>query len=71
MQPKEAYKQAYQNKSDQTASIKASILLKTERIRKLMREEIKPVLKELNITPEVVLGGIRDIALDGEKILIG
>ncbi len=67
MQPKEAYKQAYQNKSDQTASIKASILLKTERIRKLMREEIKPVLKELNITPEVVLGGIRDIALDGEK----
>ena len=67
MQPKEAYKQAYQNKSDKTASIKASILLKTERVQKLMKEEIKPVLKELGITPEIVLGGIRDIALDGDK----
>ena len=67
MQPTEAYRQAYQNKSDKTASIKASILIKTERIRKLMKEEIKPVLQELNITPEIILGGIRDIALNEES----
>jgi len=67
MQPVDAYKQAYQNKSDKTAGIKASILIRTERIRKLMKEEIKPVLKELNITPELILGGIRDIALNEES----
>ena len=32
-----------------------------------MKEELKPVLKELNINDSVVLKNIRDIALAGEK----
>ena len=31
-----------------------------------MREEIKPVLQSLGISPELVLEGIRDIATDEE-----
>ena len=48
------------------------LLLKTERIKKSVKEEIKPVLKELQIDEEFVLRGIRDIALtsrqDGERL---
>jgi hypothetical protein len=31
-----------------------------------MKEELKPVLKQLGISPELVLQGIRDIATDEE-----
>ena len=67
-----AYMKAYKTENPKYAEKKAMLLLKTERIKKSVKEEIKPVLKELDINEEFVLRGIRDIALtarqDGERL---
>ena len=63
----EAYLKAYKTKNRKHAYISAGILIKTERIQKLMREDLKPVLKALGIDKELVLSGIRDIATTAEK----
>ena len=65
--PEEAYLKAYKTKNSKHAYISAGILVKTERIQKLMREDLKPVLKALGINKELVLSGIRDIATTAEK----
>ena len=65
--PEEAYLKVYKTKNRKHAYISAGILVKTERIKKLMREDLKPVLKELGIDMELVLAGIRDIATTAEK----
>ena len=65
--PENAYLKAYKTENRKHAYISAGILIKTERIQKLMREDLKPILKKLKIDREVVLAGIRDIALEGHK----
>jgi len=65
--PEDAYLKVYRTNNRKYAKLQAGILLKSERVKKVMKEEIKPVLQELGITPEVVLGRIRDIALEAEK----
>ena len=65
--PEEAYLKVYKTKNRKHAYTSAGILVKTERIKKLMREDLKPVLKELGIDMELVLAGIRDIATTAEK----
>jgi len=65
--PEEAYLKVYKTKNNKHAYISAGILVKTERVQKLMREDLKPVLKELGIDMELVLAGIRDIATTAEK----
>ena len=41
--------------------------MKTERVVKAMKEELKPVLKELNIDDKSVLEGIKRVAENSEK----
>ena len=65
--PEEAYLKVYKTKNRRHAYTSAGILIKTERIKKLMREDLKPVLKNLGIDMELVLSGIRDIATTAEK----
>ena len=64
--PEDAYLKVYRTNNRNYAKIQAGILVKSERIRKAMKEELKPVLKALGIAPEMVLAGIRDVALDEE-----
>jgi len=62
----EAYLKAFNAKSRGYADIRSAMLIRKERIRKIMKEELKPVMKSLGIDPELVLAGIRDIALNPE-----
>ena len=64
--PEDAYIKSFRTKSKKYAKIQAGILVKSERIRKAMKEELKPVLQALGIEPELVLSGIKDIATDEE-----
>ena len=66
LSPTDAYIKSFRTKSRKYAKIQASVLVKTTRIRKAMKEELKPVLQSLGISPELVLEGIRDIATDVE-----
>ena len=70
--PVKAYMTAYKTENPKYAEKKAMLLLKTERIKKSVKEEIKPILTELGIDEEFTLRGIRDIALtarqDGERL---
>ena len=62
-----AYIRAYKTDSPKYAEIRAGLLVKTERVKKAMKEELKPILAKLDINEELVLEGIRDIALGAEK----
>ena len=64
--PEDAYLKVYRTNNRKYAKLQAGILVKSERIRKAMKEELKPVMKSLGISPELVLAGIRDIALNEE-----
>ena len=66
LSPEDAYIKAFRTKNKDYAKYKSSILIKSERIRKAMKEELKPVLESLGISPQLVLEGIRDIATDEE-----
>ena len=66
LSPEDAYIKSFRTKNHKYAKIQAGILVKSERIRKAMKEELKPVLVALGIEPELVLGGIKDIATDPE-----
>ena len=67
MDPKEAYLKAFPTKNLGYASQKASQLIKTERVQTAMKEELKPVLKELGIDDKTILAGVNAIALSSEK----
>ena len=62
-----AYMRAYPTKNPHYASMKAGKLIKTQRIRTAMKEELKPICEKLNIHPESVLGGIQHEATTAEK----
>ena len=66
LSPEDAYIKSFRTKNRNYAKIQAGVLVKSERIRKAMKEELKPVLKSLGISPELVLEGIKDIATDTE-----
>jgi hypothetical protein len=65
--PEDAYIKIYRTNDRKYARVQAGILVKTERISRAMKEELKPVLKSLGISPEMILTGIRDIALSEES----
>ena len=67
MERTEAYLRAFETKNKTHAHAQAGLLLKQERVRTVMKEEIRPVLAKLGIDDNMVLKGIRDVALDGEK----
>ena len=67
MKATDAYLQAFDAKSKDYAHTSAGLLLKQERIKTAMKESIKPVLKQLGIDDTMVLSGIKDVAINGEK----
>ena len=58
----QAYLNAYDTKNPRYALEQSAKLMKTERVQKAMKEELKPVLKELNIDDKSVLEGIKRVA---------
>ena len=67
MQPQDAYVKAFPTNNKQYARMKSVSLIKTERIKTAMKEELKPVLEELGINENSVLENINNIALTSEK----
>ena len=63
----QAYLNAYDTKNPRYALEQSAKLIKTERVQKAMKEELKPVLKELNIDDKSVLEGIKRVAENSEK----
>ena len=63
----QAYLNAYDTKNPRYALEQSAKLMKTERVIKAMKEELKPVLKELNIDDKSVLEGIKRVADNSDK----
>jgi len=63
----EAYLRAFDTKSKHHAHVQAGLLLKQERVRTVMKAELKPVLARLGINNDLVLEGIKQIAVSGDK----
>jgi len=57
----DAYMKVFPSKNKNYASSQAKVLLKTDRIKSLVREEINKYLDEAEITPKYLLEGMRDI----------
>ena len=64
---REAYLKAFPTNDERYALSQAKTLTKTERVRTAMKKELEPVVNELGITPEYVLGVIKDIAEMSER----
>ena len=67
MSPEDAYVKAFPTNNKQYARMKAVNLIKTERIKTAVKEELKPILEELDIDERMVLNGIRIEAQTAEK----
>ena len=63
----ESYLRAFDTNNPRYALEQSAKLMKTERVVKAMKEELKPVLKELNIDDKSVLKGIKRVAENSEK----
>jgi len=63
----ESYLRAFDTNNPRYALEQSAKLMKTERVIKAMKEELKPVLKKLNIDDESVLEGIKRVADNSEK----
>jgi hypothetical protein len=57
----EAYMKAFPSKNENYAKSQAKLLLKTDRVKNLIREEIDKYLNEAEITPNYLLEEMRDI----------
>jgi hypothetical protein len=67
MDPRLAYLKAFPTKDPHYAGIRAGQLIKTNRVRTAMKEELKPVMDELGISDKSILHAIKTIALSSEK----
>ena len=65
--PEDAYVKAFPTNNKRYARMKAVNLIKTERVKTAVKEELKPVLQELDIDERMVLDGIRVEAQTAEK----
>ena len=63
----EAYTRAFPTNNKRYALEKAQKLVKTERIKTAMKEELKPIMKALGINETSVLRNINTIATSAEK----
>ena len=63
----ESYLRAFDTNNPRYALEQSAKLMKTERVIKAMKEELKPVLKKLNIDDESVLEGIKRVAENSTK----
>ena len=64
---RQAYLQAFPTNNPHYANIQAGKLIKTQRVRSAMKEELKPVLDELGISEDFVLRGIKSEAEMADK----
>jgi hypothetical protein len=67
MQPEDAYVKAFPTNNKRYARMKAVNLIKTERIKTAVKEELKPILQELDIDERMVLENIKIVAQTSEK----
>ena len=67
MGPERAYLQAYDTNNRHYAKEQSARLIKTERIRSTMKEELKPVCAELGINDKYALEEIKRLADTAEK----
>ena len=67
MSPEDAYVKAFPTNNKQYARMKAVNLIKTERIKTAVKEELKPILEELEIDEKMVLENIKIVAQTAEK----
>ena len=63
----EAYMKAFPTRQKGYATERAAQLMKLERIRSQVKEELKPVLEKLGINDESVLKDIKDVSQTAEK----
>ena len=64
---KEAYINAFKTDNGKYAETRAMLLVKTERVKKEMKKRLEPILAKLEIDDELVLSGIKQIAISAEK----
>lgn len=67
LSPGEAYLKAFPTKNARYAMEKGAKLIKTKRVAKAMKEELKPTLEKLGINDESVLKGIQEASKNAEK----
>ena len=67
LSPEDAYIKAFPTNNKQYARMKAVNLIKTERIKTAVKEELKPILQELDIDEKMVLENIKIVAQTAEK----
>ena len=65
--PQDAYIKAFPTNNPGYAKFKSAQLVKTKRIRTAMKEELKPVLEELQLDETFVLKNIKEVILSSEK----
>ena len=67
LSPGEAYLKAFPTKNARYAMEKGAKLVKTERVKQAMKEELRPVLDKLGIDDEDVLKDIQFVSKNAEK----
>ena len=67
MAPEDAYIKAFPTGNINYAKVKSGQLVRTERIKTAMKEELKPVMEELGISETTVLSGIKEISEVSDK----
>ena len=67
LRPEDAYVKAFPTNNKRYARMKAINLIKTERIKTAVKEELKPVLDELEIDEKFILENIKIVAQTSEK----
>ncbi|QDP60880.1 MAG: hypothetical protein Tp152DCM46671_62 [Prokaryotic dsDNA virus sp.] len=67
LKPEQAYIKAFPTNNIRYAKEKSTDLIKTERVKTAMKEELKPVLKELGVDETYILKGIKSEAETAEK----
>ncbi len=67
LSPEDAYVKAFPTNNKRYARMKAVNLIKTERIKTAVKEELKPILEELEISEKMVLENIKIVAQTAEK----
>tara|TARA_R100001082_G_C4364124_1_gene160935 strand:- start:159 stop:893 length:735 start_codon:yes stop_codon:yes gene_type:complete len=67
MAPKEAYMKAFPTNNPTYASMKSTKLVKQKRILTAMKEELKPIMKDLDLDESYVLKAIKQVIETSDK----
>ena len=65
--PEDAYVKAFPTNNKRYAKMKATNLIKTERLKTAVKEELKPILEDLDIDEKFILENIKIVAQTSEK----